>query len=99
MNIAWKTQRASLLVVLTAILLVGLAVLQYRWVGELSEFEYSRMQRILRASAESLARDFDREFRRIRSSFDTGRAREEELANFAGVQGGDGVSRTGPRRS
>ena len=74
----WKSQRASLLVALTAMLLVVLAVLQYRWVGELSEFEYRRMQRTLRASAEGFARDFEREIRRIRSAFEIRRSRGAE---------------------
>jgi signal transduction histidine kinase len=73
-----KTHRASLLVALTAVLLVVLGILQYRWVGELSEFEYQRMQRTLRASADGLARDFEREFRRIRGAFELGRARDTE---------------------
>ena len=72
----WKTQRASLLVVLTAMLLLVLAVLQYRWVGELSEFEYQRRQRTLQASTQGLARDIDREFRRIRAAVEIRRFRE-----------------------
>jgi signal transduction histidine kinase len=72
----WKTQRALVLVILTAIVLAGMAVLQYRWVGELTAFEYQRTQRNLRVATEGLARDFGREFRRIRAGFEIGRSRD-----------------------
>jgi len=47
--------------VLIAALLVLLAGLQYRWLGELSEFEQRRMQANLRSATERFSRDFDRE--------------------------------------
>jgi signal transduction histidine kinase len=47
-----------------AFLLVVLAVLQYRWTGELSEAERNRMRSGARVRAEQLAQDFDREVTR-----------------------------------
>jgi hypothetical protein len=57
-----STSRLTLAsVVLIAILLTVLGILQYRWVGELSEFEGERMRRNLPAAAERLRNDFTRE--------------------------------------
>jgi len=53
--------RATWIAVLIAALLVLLAGLQYRWLGELSEFEQRRMQANLRSATERFSRDFDRE--------------------------------------
>lgn len=56
---------ASLLLSLgLLVLLGGLAVLQYRWVGQVSEAERQRMQASLRARAEQFAEEFDREVAR-----------------------------------
>jgi hypothetical protein len=66
-------------------LLAGLAVLQYRWVGELSDFEYLHMQRTLRASTEGFRREFARELRRIESVFQVrSRDAEREIAREYG---------------
>ena len=70
----WKRQRTALLVGLTGLLLVVLAVLQNRWVNELSEFQFEQMERSLQASTRALSRDFGREFRRIRLTFFVGRS-------------------------
>lgn len=53
---------AGLLTVL--LLLVLLASLQYRWTGELSEAERTRLRAAARASAGAFAREFDRELTR-----------------------------------
>jgi signal transduction histidine kinase len=46
------------------VLLAILAGLQYRWLGEVSDAEMSRMQARMQASAARFARDFDRELTR-----------------------------------
>ena len=80
MNIL-KAQRTALLVLLTAALLVVLAVLQYRWVGALSEFEFEQAQRTLNASTRRFAQGLGGEFRRIRSTFRIrrGRSLDQEI--------------------
>jgi signal transduction histidine kinase len=54
---------AALLVVLTL-----LAVLQFRWVGQVSEAERARLQAGARTRVEQLAQDFDREITRVFAS-------------------------------
>jgi signal transduction histidine kinase len=44
-----------------AVLLVALAVLQYRWVGQVSDAERERLRRGLETAADHIADDFDRE--------------------------------------
>jgi signal transduction histidine kinase len=77
-----KTQRTALLVLLTGALLVVLAVLQYRWVGDLSEFELEQAQRTLGASTGGFARELGGEFRRIRSTFRVRRGRNLDQEIF-----------------
>jgi len=50
-----------LLVATLLVLLPLLAVLQYRWLGEVSAGERERMQANLRTSADRFCADFDRE--------------------------------------
>ncbi len=69
-----NTQRTTFLVGLTALVLLVLAVLQYRWVDELSAFEREGRERTLEASAEGFVRDLDREFDSIQSAFRVPRA-------------------------
>ncbi len=64
-----KTQRSTLLVGLTVLVLLVLAILQYRWVDELSTFERAERERTLATSAEGLVRSLDREFENIQSAF------------------------------
>src|SRR5689334_19302805 len=45
-------------------LIVLLATLQYRWLGQISEAERARMSATLGASASAFAEDFDRELNR-----------------------------------
>ncbi|MEW5978860.1 MAG: HAMP domain-containing sensor histidine kinase [Acidobacteriota bacterium] len=59
------------LLTLTLVVLLGvLAVLQYRWMGQVSRAEKERMQASLRAGAENFSRDFDREIARAHFTFD-----------------------------
>ena len=64
-----KTQRSTLLVGLTGLLLLVLAILQYRWIDELSAFEREERERNLETSAEGVVRTLDREFENIQSAF------------------------------
>ena len=64
-----KIQRTSLLVLLTAAILVVLAFLQYTWVGDLSDLQFEQAQRTLNATTARFARDLGNEFRRIRATF------------------------------
>ena len=50
-----------LLVGLLLILLPTLAILQYRWIGEVSAAERERMESGLRAASDRFASDFDGE--------------------------------------
>jgi signal transduction histidine kinase len=74
--------RATWIAVLIAALLVLLAGLQYRWLGELSEFEQRRMQANLRSATERFSRDFDREIDHVYYDFHIRRGRDvhEEIA-------------------
>jgi len=58
-----------LAVVVLVVLLAALAMLQYRWLGEVSEAERARMRESLRARAADFTRDFDREITRIYFAF------------------------------
>jgi signal transduction histidine kinase len=49
--------------------LVTLAVLQYRWVGSVSESEKDRLKETLSASAENFAAGFQRNFRELHEAF------------------------------
>src|SRR5512134_403141 len=46
------------------VLLAGVAVLQYRWLGQVSEAGRQRMESSLRARAEQFAEEFDRDIAR-----------------------------------
>ena len=63
-------------------LLAALGTLQYRWAGELSEAEHTRLRAAARTRAESLGRDFDAEisraFRQLEMDQETVRARDFE---------------------
>ena len=56
--------------VLLAVLLVVLAVLQYRWIAEVSLAERQRMRAGLQAAAERLAAEVDREVGRVVHTFE-----------------------------
>ena len=64
-----------------ALLLIGLAVLQYRWVGQVSQAERERLKRALRTSADRIADDFDREIFRAFIAFQPHRLSDHALAD------------------
>lgn len=68
---SWKQKTFLMwsLVAAMLLLLPLLAVLQYRWLGEVSQAERERMQANLRVSAEKLCADFDRELTNIYVQF------------------------------
>ena len=61
----WTPRLTVFSVVLIAILLIALGMLQYRWVGELSEFERERMQESLEVASDRFRTDFTRELDRV----------------------------------
>jgi signal transduction histidine kinase len=52
------------------VLLGTLATLQYRWAGELSEAEQTRLRASARSRADAMARDFDLELARLQQSLE-----------------------------
>src|SRR5690242_7408662 len=67
-------RRPSLMLFLVAtlpVLLPLLAVLQYRWLGEVSAGERERMQANLRTSADRFCADFDRELTNVYAQLQT----------------------------
>jgi len=62
----WKRKPYFMLFTITAllVLLVILATLQYRWIGQVSQGEQERLQESLRLDATQFGRDFDREIMR-----------------------------------
>jgi hypothetical protein len=70
-----KIKRPSGPAVLTVVLIVllpALAVMQYRWVGQVSEAERERMQRYVRNSADQFQGDFESEFLRAMNALQVG---------------------------
>jgi signal transduction histidine kinase len=57
------------LAALPLILLPLLAVLQYRWIGEVSQAERDRLESSLRIASDRFAADFDAEFSRLANAF------------------------------
>jgi signal transduction histidine kinase len=53
------------LIVSLAAVLVALAVLQYRWSGQISKAEHERMRSSLRASMDQFSQQFNNEFRQL----------------------------------
>lgn len=65
-----RTSAVSLAVIIAvAILLPLLAVLQYRWLGEVSQAERERLQANIRTGAEQFRQDFDQEILRTVLTF------------------------------
>src|SRR5436853_4622007 len=64
-----RAKSSLLLVGLLLILLPVLAVLQYRWIGEVSAAERDRLESSLRVSSDRFATDFDAEFSRLANAF------------------------------
>src|SRR5438093_12981684 len=63
------SKSTAALVGLLLILLPALAILQYRWIGDVSTAERDRLQSSLRESAGRFAADFDGELGRISTAF------------------------------
>ena len=70
--------------VLLAVLLGVLAVLQYRWIAEVSQAERQRMRAGLQAAAERLAAEVDREVGRVVHTFEPAPRGGGEAAGDAG---------------
>jgi signal transduction histidine kinase len=66
---SFKLSLKQLLVLALLILLPLLATLQYRWLGQVSQAEYERIQGNLRAGASQFSKDFDREIGRAYLNF------------------------------
>lgn len=60
-----RTPTSILLVISLAVLLAALAVLQYRWIGQVGEAEHERMHTSLLASVNQFKLQFDYEFRQL----------------------------------
>jgi signal transduction histidine kinase len=67
-----------------AVLLLVLATLQYRWLGQISEADQARLRATSRRRVEDFARDFDREITRVflRLQFDAAGARSRDTTRF-----------------
>ena len=78
MTAMWKRlpPGITLLLVAIAILLPLLALLQYRWLGQISEGERERMQTLLRSAATQFTQAFDAEITRAYSIFQRQNATE-----------------------
>ena len=72
--------------VLLAVLLGVLAVLQYRWIAEVSQAERQRMRAGLQAAAERLAAEVDREVGRVVHTFEPAPRGGGEAAGDAGAR-------------
>ena len=81
----WSHKPPALPIVLAALLTLILAVLQYYWVGQVSQSAQERMQASLRAGAARFSEDFDRELARAYLSFqmDAATLRDRAWARYA----------------
>jgi signal transduction histidine kinase len=68
-SVAPRVKSSLVLAALPLILLPCLAVLQYRWIGEVSAAERDRLESSLRVASDQFATDFDTEFSRLANSF------------------------------
>src|SRR5438105_12877940 len=64
-----RPKSSVVLVGLLLVLLPTLAILQYRWIGEVSAAERDRLESSLRAASDRFASDFDGELARISTAF------------------------------
>jgi signal transduction histidine kinase len=78
----WKRRPPLILIVTLALfaLLPVLAILQYQWMGRISEAARERMQTNLRDGASKFTQDFDREIARAFFSFQSSETNSEALA-------------------
>jgi signal transduction histidine kinase len=83
MTAMWKRlpPGITILLVAIAVLLPLLALLQYRWLGQLSEAEGERMQSLLRSAATQFTQAFDAEIARAYTVFQ--RAKKTELEKLS----------------
>jgi signal transduction histidine kinase len=81
----YRSKRMLLLIGVLTLLLVTLATLQYRWVGQVSTGERERMQASLNAGANRFSQDFNREITRAYLSFqlDAAMLQEEKTSGLA----------------
>src|SRR5213595_3581244 len=64
-----RAKSSLILVGLLLILLPVLAVLQYRWIGEVSAAERDRLESSLRVASDRFGTDFDAELSRLAGAF------------------------------
>jgi signal transduction histidine kinase len=85
-----------------AVLLIALAVLQYRWIGEVGEAERARMRAGLQTRAADFSQEFDRELTRLYLAFhlepdaldrDPARSVAEGLDKVQSMPAGSGLIR------
>src|SRR6185295_19719627 len=64
-----RAKSSLILVGLLLILLPILAILQYRWIGEVSAAERDRLESSLRVASDQFALEFEAEFARLANAF------------------------------
>jgi hypothetical protein len=83
----WKRKPSLMLVLVAALiaLLPLLAVLQFRWLGEVSQAERDRMQASLKTAITNFSQDFDRELTRAYMTFqlDSRTQRDRDWQDYA----------------
>jgi hypothetical protein len=83
----WKRKPSLMLVLVAALiaLLPLLAVLQFRWLGEVSQAERDRMQASLKTAVSNFSQDFDYELTRAYMTFqlDSRTQHERDWQNYA----------------
>lgn len=67
-------RRSHILILLIAVLLPALALLQYRWLGELSDLEQMRAQTNIRAATARFSQQFDAQLAAVYAAFYRGAA-------------------------
>jgi signal transduction histidine kinase len=75
----------TILVAVMLVLLPGLAVLQYRWLGQVSDAEHDRLQRSLRSTTDECIEQLDLELARavVGLQIDIGTVRERAWSRYA----------------
>jgi signal transduction histidine kinase len=95
---SWQPMAGAVL----AVLLIALAVLQYRWIGEVGEAERARMRAGLQTRAADFSQEFDRELTRLYLAFhlepdaldrDPARSVAEGLDKVRSMPAGSGLIR------
>ena len=64
-----RAKSSLILVGLLLVLLPALAILQYRWIGEVSAAERDRLESSLRVASDQFAMEFEAEFSRLANAF------------------------------